>query len=92
MALKGPFNYKGIDLPETYARIININTKHKETAQFQVLFYVDQNLANVGIDNAHYILETRFFDAPAYDYSKPIQEALYDHLKTLPLFAGWENC
>jgi hypothetical protein len=92
MAIKGSYNYKGIQIPEAYARIVNINAKHKESAKIQVMFYVDQNLANAGIDNAHYILDTRFFDCPVYDYSTTLQTSFYDYLKTLQLFDGWENC
>lgn len=92
MAIKGSYNYKGIELPEAYARITNIGAPHKQTVQFQVMFYVNQSLAMAGIDNAHYILDTRFFTGTIYDYSKPLQEALYDYLKTQEPCVGWENC
>jgi len=92
MALKGSYNYKGIELPEAYARIINIGTVHKQSVQFQVMFYVNNDLANVGIDNSHYILDTRFFTGTVYDYSKPLPEAMYDYLKTQEPCVGWENC
>ena len=92
MALKGSYNYKGIEIPEAYARIVNIGTVHKQSVHFQVMFYVNTDLANVGIDNAHYILETKFFTGTIYDYSKPLQEAMYDYLKTQEPCIDWENC
>jgi hypothetical protein len=94
MAIKGPFNYRGITIPEAYARVVSIHSPHKENRfSFQIIVYTTPNNANIGIDNTHYQLHHQIFtDVMQYDYSVPLQTAAYLYLKTLDEFKTWSDC
>jgi hypothetical protein len=73
----------GFDLPDAYHRVEGIQLVSKNMIKFQVRSFADK-------EKAH------FSDSPyecVYDMSgqNPIKQA-YEHLKTLPEFAGAENC
>jgi hypothetical protein len=93
MAIKGPYNYKGIMIPEAYIRVVNIYSPHKENRfSFQIVVYSNPNNANAGIDSGNYQLEIKHFvDVLEYDYSVPLQTAAYNYLKTLDQFKNWSD-
>ena len=94
MAIKGSYNYKGVIIPEAYARVVNIHSPHKENRFcFQIIIYTSASNANIGIDNVHYQLHyEQYTDVLEYDYSIPLQTSAYNYLKSLDKFKDWSDC
>jgi len=86
MALAKDTNFRGVTIPDAYIRV-NSFSGSKSHIAFNVGFYGPANEQG----------EREMFDQQAYQCaydlngSNAVQQA-YDHLKTLPEFAGAKDC
>lgn len=73
----------GVDINNAYHRVDNIVINNKNQLTFLLNIYADKNFTPVAVES--YACE--------YDLNKenPLKQA-YEHLKTLPEFAGAQDC
>ena len=84
MALKKTLSTKfGFDIPNAYVRIEGIRIINKFEIKFQVRSYV--NIESSHFNDVEYTCNYNI------DGVNPIKQA-YEHLKTLPEFAGAVDC
>jgi hypothetical protein len=83
MALKKTIKFKGIEIKNAYIRVWKFEGSKSEIF-IGVGFYKDSESE---------IFDSKTFNITSYnlDGSNPIAQA-YEHLKTLPEFAGAEDC
>jgi hypothetical protein len=90
MGLRKNFNYKGINIKNSYFRVFNIKG-NKNLITFDVICYANQKEAVKGAKNKIFITQAYSFK-PNWNSKDNLLKQIYKYLKTLDDFKNSEDC
>lgn len=90
MAIKGSYDWRGINLPEAYVRVGNINGNTREGFGVEFCIYSSEEFAS-DPQNLFKMLQGRAMPVMVDDPSQIYSEA-YKQLKLMPEFSQFVDC
>lgn len=90
MAIKGPYEWRGLNLTEAYVRIVNVQGNPRDGFSAEVCIYSSEEFAKDDL-NRYKMLQGQQIPVETRD---PVNlfESVYQQLKAKPEFANFVDC